>query len=176
MSSGRPSDVRSSAPERELELAALVRERGAALVDALDHHLPGARDHAEATASYAFVLAVELGHRRGAAELIREASRLHEIGRLYDGSARAGARLARGAGVPERACEWIADAAERFDGSGASGLAGAAIPVEARLIRAACVCDRTHADVAALRAEAGRQLDPQVVEALAVVLVRASRT
>ena len=54
MSSELPADVGSPAPE---ELAALTRERGAPLLEALERHSPGAREHAEATASYAFVVA-----------------------------------------------------------------------------------------------------------------------
>ncbi len=68
---------------------------------------------------------------------------------------------------------------ERFDGSGyPDGLAGAAIPLEARIVAAADFfagttargLDRAAA-LAELRLAAGPQLDPQVVAALAAVLL-----
>ena len=60
MSWDRPSAVPSSDPEA-MSVATLVKARGAALLDALELHLPGARDHADGTASYAFATAAELG-------------------------------------------------------------------------------------------------------------------
>lgn len=214
MSSAHPGDAPSPRPERpgaadgEPSLAATVRLRGAALLEALEEHLPGAREHGEATASYAFAAAVELGFDRHAAEALREVAKLHEVGRVYVPAAllrrpaaelsrrerervashhEAGARLARGAAIPEEACAWIALAAERFDGAGPAGLRADAIPIESRAIRAACACDtelaapgaggigaRRAAAVAALRDAAGGELDPGVVEALAAVLERAA--
>src|SRR5207247_8570873 len=52
-----------------------------------------------------------------------------------------GAELARGAGIPEEACDWIAAMGERFDGGGPAGLAGERIPLESRIARVACACD-----------------------------------
>jgi HD-GYP domain-containing protein (c-di-GMP phosphodiesterase class II) len=78
---------------------------------------------------------------------------------------------------------------ERFDGSGPGGLAGDRIPVESRILRAACACDtalatptpgrassdeRRRIAVEALRAAAGSELDPRVTEALAAMLERAA--
>jgi HD-GYP domain-containing protein (c-di-GMP phosphodiesterase class II) len=132
------------------------------LLDGLERHLPGSRDHADGTASYAFAVAVELGANRTGAELVREAARLHEVGMVYlpahlparpqrllspgeaalVGSHPAyGARLAAGAAVPDQACKWIGAAGERFDGAGALGMAADEIPLEARIIRVACACD-----------------------------------
>lgn len=146
----------------EVDLAELVRARGATLIDALESHWPGARDHADATASYAFAAAVELGFEREHAEAVREAGRLHEVGLIYvptavlttppqdrdsEGLALVnahpayGAELARGAGVPTEACAWIGASAERFDGRGPAGLAGERVPLPARIIRVACACD-----------------------------------
>ena len=104
----------------------------------------------------------------------------------FDAHYEAGYRLAHGAGVPEQVCGWLLRQRERFDGSGPEGLEGERIPVEARLIRAACICqtalaatdqgddrpalERAHA---ALAAAAGSELDPQVVAALGAVLRRA---
>jgi response regulator RpfG family c-di-GMP phosphodiesterase len=190
-----------------VDLAELVQARGAALLDALETHRRGARDHAEATASYAFAAAVELGFEREHAEAVRETARLHEVGLIYvpaavlttaphdrDPEGRAlveahpayGAELARGAGVPDQACEWIRASAERFDGGGATGLAGERVPLQARIIRVACACDTAltaphpgstpaehrAAAFASLRAGAGRELDPRVVEALTGMLDR----
>jgi HD-GYP domain-containing protein (c-di-GMP phosphodiesterase class II) len=142
--------------------AALVAERGATLLDALERHLPSSREHADATASYAFSIAAELGADRPGAEVVREAARLHEVGIVYlpealltrprhllDAEEAAlvashhanGARLAEGAAIPERPCRWIGTAGERFDGGGPLGMVGDEIPLEARIIRVACACD-----------------------------------
>ena len=136
MSSEAPADVPSPAPDL---VAALTRERGAPLLEALERHLPGAGEHAEATGSYAFVAAAELGQSRGRCELQRETARLHEIGLVYvpramldrpaaelgaqdaaviEAHFEAGFRLARGAGVPEQVCGWLLRTRERYDGFG----------------------------------------------------------
>ena len=219
MSLDRPSDAPSSGADpaphpggggdlSKRAGAARVRVRGFALLDALERHLAGSAEHADATGAYAFATAVALGGDREQAELLREAARLHEVGRVYvpaevltaapdalspDQRAQlethheAGASLARGAGIPDDVCGWILNARERFDGAGPAGLEGDAIPVEARIIRAACACDRLltwHAaegtgDPAAaaaetLRGASGRELDPRVVDALTGVLERAA--
>lgn len=142
--------------------AALVAERGATLLDALERHLPGSREHADGTASYAFSIAAELGADRPGAEVVREAARLHEVGIVYLPAALLtrprhllspeeaalvashpanGARLAEGAAIPDRPCRWIGTAGERFDGGGPLGMVGDEIPLEARIIRVACACD-----------------------------------
>ncbi|MGH2954864.1 MAG: HD domain-containing protein [Solirubrobacterales bacterium] len=181
MSSDRPSDARSPTAESELELAALARERGEELIEALESQLEGAREHAEATGAYAFAAAVELGHGRGRAALVRETGRLHEIGRVYGRDLEAhhghGAQLARGAGIPEQVCGWIAAAGARYDGGGSRELAGERIPEASRVVRAACELARALAGggpdaESALRARAGTELDPAVVDALASVLSR----
>lgn len=211
MSSDLPSGVPSAPASVEDEgggpgLVALLRMRGAPLIDALEAHFPGSREVGEAAASYAFAAAVELGLDRPSAELIREAAKLHDVGRIYvraetlakpawsrtpeeGGQVEAhhelGAQLARGAGIPDRVCEWIRLGAERYDGGGPNGLAGEAIPVQSRISRAAYACygaltDRAGAGPApglgapdALRGAAGRELDPRVVDALESVLERA---
>jgi HD-GYP domain-containing protein (c-di-GMP phosphodiesterase class II) len=223
MSWDRPSDAPSPAPETgpaaargreaatsEFSLGSLVRMRGAPLIEALERHAPGSREHAEATASYAFATAVELGYDRSHSELVREAAKLHEVGKLYvpayvlgqdpaglssaeraqlDGQFEAAYRVAHGAGIAGGVCGWILRARERFDGRGAEELAAEAIPVESRIIRATCTCDRVlsapggesaglderHRNaVDELRAQAGRELDPRVVEAISAVLERAT--
>ncbi len=211
MSSDHPRDVPSppASPQGALDLASLLRLRGRPLVDALDQHLPGAREHAEATASYAFAGAVGLGFDRSQSEVAREAAMLHEVGLVYvpaEVAAKpaqlrdeaeeaawathyeAGYQLVRGAGMPELVCGWLLRTRERFDGGGPEGMAGDGIPIESRLIRAACVCQTTLARaraggeaegpirvaVEALAARAGAELDPRVVAALTTILQRAA--
>jgi HD-GYP domain-containing protein (c-di-GMP phosphodiesterase class II) len=194
MSSDRPSGGPSPTPD----LAALIRDRGAPLIEALEAHVPGAAEHAAATGTYAFAAAVELGFERVQCETAREAAKLHDVGHVYlppellskpaealsdaersrlHSHHEAGAQLARGAGIPELACAWILHARERFDGRGPDGLVAIQIPLESRLIRAACACDALLAEgrqaVDGLRARGGRELDPRVVEALIAVITRA---
>jgi len=207
MSSDRPADARSARPESgarkrpELDLANLLRLRGGPLIDALEQHLPGSREHAESTASYAFAGAVGLGFDRAQAEVAREVAMLHEAGLVYvpaeiaakpeaarspseqatwDEHYEAGYRLVRGAGVPDQVCAWLLRARERFDGSGPEGMAGKAIPIESRLIRAACACQTampaaggdqpTRAAIASLAGRAAGDLDPRVTTALISML------
>lgn len=153
-----PSEVR---PE-EL-VAPLTRERGEPLVTALEEAFPGARAHADATASWALAIAVERGLERERCLAVREAARLHDVGWVYvpdelaarpfeelsaeearrvEAHADAGGRLAEGAGVPAPACVWLRHSRERYDGEGVpEGLFGGAIPVESRIIRTACAFD-----------------------------------
>ena len=216
MSSDPPNGAPSPAPEGsggglgsrsrdadDLELAAATRARGAELIEVLERHVPGEREHAEATGTYAFAGAVATGHGRGRAELIREAAKLHALDKLYipaellraargtpagdererlDSQHGAGPALARGTGVDETVCTWILHSGERFDGSGPGRVAGAEIPIESRLIRAACRCARSvaahrasgaaQAAVRELRARSGGELDPSVAEPLAAMLER----
>jgi HD-GYP domain-containing protein (c-di-GMP phosphodiesterase class II) len=195
MSLARPNDAPSPAPEEgdgadsEFSRAALVRLRGASLLDALEAQVPSSREHAEATASYAFCAAVELGHERSRCELVRETAALHDVGKLYgaDGDHEAGRDLARGAGVPDEVCDWLLHARERFDGQGPQRLAGEEIPLESRIVRAACACDsllaspssgasadeRRRRSVEQLRRMAGAELDPRVCAALVLAIDRA---
>ncbi|MEK6273000.1 MAG: HD domain-containing phosphohydrolase [Actinomycetota bacterium] len=200
--------------DNELGLATLVKARGSELLDAVERHLPSSRDHADGTAVYAFAAAVEVELERHHAEAVREAARLHEVGNVYvpaavlakppgeltpedrallDSRFASGAELARGAGIPDRVCEWIGAIGERFDGSGPAGVAGERIPIESRIVRVACACDtalaapapgpggaspdeRRRIAVHALRAAAGSELDPGVTAAMAAMLERAAAT
>lgn len=212
MSSDLPNDDPSPAADGdagspELALVSLLRARGTPLIDALEDHLPGSRKRSEDASELAFAAAEEMGLTRASAELVREAARLHEIGRVYvpadalakpasdrtpeerfevEAQHERGAQLARGAGIPDRVCTWIRLGAERFDGGGPGGLAGDAIPIQARISRAGYACyaaveeapeDRAAAEpgasrLDALRAAAGHELDPAVVDALEAVLTR----
>jgi HD-GYP domain-containing protein (c-di-GMP phosphodiesterase class II) len=159
------SDLRSGSPSpaAEADLATTER-RGDVLLRALDEHVEGAREHANATASYAFATAVQLGLEPDACLGVREAARLHEVGKLYARAEllagpewtlsepqraelvkhyAAGAGLALGAGVPESICEWIVHAGERFDDAvERDGSAEVDIPLPSRIIAAACEYDR----------------------------------
>jgi GNAT superfamily N-acetyltransferase len=115
--------------------------------------MPTATERAEIAAALAGSIASEA--ESPDADLIAEAARLAEVGKLYvpaaslhaapadlDDDARAalashfehGHALARGAGVPDRACAWILNARERWDGGGPTGLAGSDIPFGSRVI------------------------------------------
>ena len=191
------------------DLAELVRLRGAPLLDALDAHSPGSREHAEATGAHAFAAAVGVGLDRAAAELYRQTAKLHDVGMVYvpvsvmrtpyeswgaaehevfDAHYEAGARLALGAGIPDEVCGWMLQIRERFDGLGPEGLSGDSIPIAARLTRAACACDTLLASaqggealndrradaITRMRGAAGRELDPQIVDALVAAVTRPS--
>jgi response regulator RpfG family c-di-GMP phosphodiesterase len=212
MSSQAQSDGPSADPEPArgaaqpaTSLADLVSERGQSLLKALDDHLPGSLRHADGTASLSYATAVNLGLRRDRAETIREAARLHDIGKLYvpakllvrdpanlspeeaelvENHYDAAAGLARGAGLPSTVAAWLTTIRERFDGRGPERLADEDIPLESRIIRAACGCDLLQgyagqatdsaelqrSVVASLWASAGAELDPRVVEALVAEL------
>jgi HD-GYP domain-containing protein (c-di-GMP phosphodiesterase class II) len=136
-----------------------IRQRGEPLLEALDEHAPGSREHADATSAYAFAVAVEIGLGREDCELIREAARVHEIGKLYLPSellARqpielsaaeheqlasyqgASHTLALGAGISDEVCTWVLLTRERFDGAGPGRLAEEGIPIASRIIRVGC--------------------------------------
>lgn len=165
MSSDPRSDAPSPGPEAPATVepeSELVRRRGADLLEALETRLPGARRHADSSASWALAIAVELGLDRERALSVREAARLHAIGMLYlpaellgrpewelsaeelgryDEQAEAAGRLAAGAEIPAAPAAWLAHWRERFDGRGKLGLVGGAIPLESRIIRVACAFD-----------------------------------
>ena len=213
MSSQPPNDGHSNADSRdraasEMSLGSLLRMRGAPLLDALEAHYPGSREVAEGASSYAFAVAAELGLARSGAELVREAAKLHDLGRVYvpvnvlakpawsrtseegalvEAHHEWGAQLARGAGIPERVCEWIRLGGERYDGGGPNRLEGDAIPLQARISRAAYACYAALTETAgegedlasggsaleALRGSSGKELDPMVLDALEAILHRA---
>jgi putative nucleotidyltransferase with HDIG domain len=206
MTSDLPSDAPSPGAEGEpgspeLALVSLLRARGEPLLDALESHLPGSRERCGDAAELAHAAAEEMGLTRSSAELVREATRLHDIGRVYvpaetlakpedertpeeseqiEGHHEMGAQLARGAGIPDRVCTWIRLGAERFDGTGPAGLAGDEIPIQARFSRAGYAAHdalragspEAGAHAEALRAASGSELDPAVVAALEAVLNR----
>jgi HD-GYP domain-containing protein (c-di-GMP phosphodiesterase class II) len=208
MSSDPPNASPSPTPDEpgnDRELVERVRLLGAPLLEALESHSPGSGEHAEATGSYAYAAAVGIGLDRDTADLCRESAKLHDVGMIYvpaavtgkpfdswsaeerdvfDAHYDAGAKLARGAGIPDEICDWLLRIRERYDGHGAERLAGTAIPIAARVARAACACDtllaaggraeptpeRRREAIERLRTGSGRELDPAVVDALVRVL------
>jgi HD-GYP domain-containing protein (c-di-GMP phosphodiesterase class II) len=180
--------------------AELVRERGADLLEALESRVPGSVAHADQAGRWALAIAAELRLPRATALALRETARLHAIGLLYldaelarggdreaspeqrqvfDAQAEAAARLASGAGLPPAPCVWLEHWRERFEGGGPKGLYGGAIPLESRIIRAACAyAHELEADADEARALerlgalAGSELDPATIGAIAFVLDR----
>jgi len=200
MSSDPPIEDRSQQAEPAVTdpaLAELIRERGEPLLEGLEAHLPGSTERAEATGAYALAAAVGLGFARTEAELCRQTARLADLGKIYvpadvlardpstltppeqaavAGRFEAGAQLAEGAGLPAVICDWLLRISEHYDGSGPAALSGAAIPVFSRIIRAAKQCDELivqGSEPSDLRALAGTELDPAMVDALASMLERA---
>jgi len=204
------SDPRSDAPSPEPEPAApptdaeLVSERGADLVEALEARIPGSRAHADLTARWALAIAAELRLPRATALALRETARVHAVGLLYldaelaqrgdrersdaereafDAQAEAAARLAGGAGLPAGPCVWLEHWRERFAGDGPRGLYGGAIPLESRIIHAACGYAHELAGgsdparaLERLGDRAGTELDPATIGAIAFVLDRTPGT
>lgn len=138
--------------------AALARARGAPLLEALCGRLPHARERAGIAATLAAAIAAETGAPAGEeAELLAEAARLQEVGKLYvpAGLLAAGASppeavggpelerhyahghaLMRGAGLPARACTWVLHAREQWNGGGPTGLTAEEIPYGSRVLAA----------------------------------------
>jgi HD-GYP domain-containing protein (c-di-GMP phosphodiesterase class II) len=182
--------------------AELVAERGGDLVDALEQRIPGSRAHADLTARWALAIAAELRLPRATALTLRETARVHAIGLLYldaelaqrgdrernleerddfDAQAEAAARLAAGAGIPSAPCVWLEHWRERFEGGGPKRLYGGAIPLESRIIRAACgfahelaAGSEPSRALERLGDRAGTELDPATIGAIAFVLDRAT--
>jgi len=164
MSSPRHSDAPSPGAEGGgapglTDFASATRLRGEPLLAALEEHAPGSREHADPTAAYALAIAVEIGLGRRDCEQIREAARIHEVGKLYmpaellakqpielSAAEReqlasfqgATHNLALGAGIAEEVCTWLLLTRERFDGEGPGRLAGEGIPIASRIIRVGC--------------------------------------
>ena len=161
------SDPRSDAPSPAAEPTEshavsdeeLIRERGADLLAALEARLPGSTRPRRADRALG---ARDLGRARplpgdlagparnraaarDRAALCRRGPRGPERGGTRrrraahsDSQAEHAARLAAGAGLPAAPCVWLEHWRERFEGGGPNRLYGGAIPLESRIIRAAC--------------------------------------
>lgn len=174
------------------DAASRVRQLGEPLLAGLGEHSPAARERADSIASYAFAAAAATGSSRADAELVREIARLSEVGAIYEPATPAGPesarpdaaegkriaaryeasfKLCRGAGIELELCEAIRRSAERADGG------PAAVPRESRIIALArttrALLTGNEADpVAAVRAiAADGELDAELAEALAPLLV-----
>jgi len=182
MSSDPPIENPSSPADPPLgdpHLPELIRGLGEPLLEGLEESIPDARKRADAAGAYALATAVGLGFGRSESELCRETARLADVGRIYEPAGahhEAGAQLARGAGLPEVVCEWILGVGEHYDGTGPEGRSGSEIPVFSRIVRAAKRCDEfvtQGSGPSELRALAGTELDPAMVDALASMLEQA---
>ena len=177
-----------------------------ALATAVDAREPRTRYHSQNVATLARLVGEELGLDDARAERLEIAASLHDIGKVgipdavlrktgaLDAEesrrvrqhAALGERIASFAGVDE-ILPWIRHHHERWDGAGyPDGIAGAAIPLEARII---AVCDAFEAMTAGRPGSVslsfssalqeidlcmGTQFDPEVAEAF-IRVVSASR-
>lgn len=174
------------------------------LAEAVDARDPGASAHSEAVGRIAQAIARELGLGSERADRLRLAGRLHDIGKMgvpdailnKDGPlseedwvemrshVELGKRLLAGAGLDDIA-SWVASHHERPDGGGyPSGLAGKAIPLEARILAVADAWEALRSDrpwrpelsqaqaVSELQRGGGVLWDAEVVDALFRALER----
>jgi diguanylate cyclase (GGDEF)-like protein len=175
-----------------------------ALVSAIDASHLHTRDHSENVAAYAVAIGQEMGLDADRIMRLRRAGLLHDVGKvavptsvlekpaaldaaefeqikLHSG---VGATMLLHAGLVEEAA-WVRSHHERLDGGGyPDGLAGDAIPLEARILFVAdafeaMTSDRPYregtdipAALAELRRCAGTQFDPTTVAALATLVER----
>lgn len=156
--------------------------------------------HAVRVAEYAAAIAAEMGLGSEQAETVRVAALLHDIGRLGEvqtllgpeaapsavererAAPALGARLVSALSLPWPVAPAVRHQCERFDGAGRpDGLAGAGIPLAARIVAVADAYDayltaapargagspaRALEAVEAVEAGSGKAFDPAVVEAL----------
>ena len=165
-----------------------------ALVRAVDARLPGAWPHAERVAALAADLALAMGWSIDAANGLREAGLLHDIGMIAvsEEAARTGGVLAFDTGdldphpvigaeiardaLSEEQCGWIRHHHERADGGGhPDGLTAERMPEGAAILAVAEAWDAltgagegipARDALEALRAEAGDRFSAEVIEAL----------
>ncbi len=187
-------DTRDVAGER---FVALVID----LAEAVDLRFSGSARHSETVGRYAAMMADELGFSEQRIERVRLAGMLHDIGKVSvpDRILKKPGKLSEeefqiirrhphfGAQLLEHPVladvrQWVAAHHERPDGQGYPlGLAGTAIPLEARILAVAdayeaMTSDRSYRNSighdrarAELQRCAGTQFDPQVVAALLAV-------
>lgn len=144
----------SEGEQRLREFAANAVQALALCVDAKD---PYTRNHSERVATYAEGIAESLGLDAEHVQRVRSAGLLHDVGKIavpdaillspdrlseeefevMKGHSAAGERVVAGAGLTEIS-RWIRGHHERVDGRGyPDGLAGEAIPLEARILAVA---------------------------------------
>jgi diguanylate cyclase (GGDEF)-like protein len=187
------ADVHVGDTERDGLLAHLY-----ALVAGIDAQHLHTRDHSENVAAYAVALGQALGLEKERIVKLRRAALLHDVGkvsisrdvlekpsRLTDDEfeqmklhAGVGSAMLAHAGLAEEA-EWVRHHHERFDGRGyPDGVAGEAIPLEARIIFVADSFEAMTSDrpyragmpvedaLAELRRCSGTQFQPEIVATL----------
>jgi len=183
---------------RDLLMAALT-----SLAHAIEAKSPWTRGHSERVTQYTVQIGEALGLPEDELAQLRIAALLHDIGKIgtADGLLDKPDRLtpeeyetiklhpATGAGMlsPIKQLHpiipWVRGHHERYDGNGyPDGLAGEAIPLQARILAVADTFDAMTAErpyratpgreraIHELRQNAGSQLDPQVVAAFLLVL------
>jgi diguanylate cyclase (GGDEF)-like protein/putative nucleotidyltransferase with HDIG domain len=178
------------------------------LAEAVDLRFSGSARHSETVGRYAAMMARELGLAEERVERVRIAGMLHDVGKVGvpDSILRKPAKLSEeefetikrhpdlGAQILEHPSladvrEWVGAHHERPDGKGYPiGLAGAALPLEARILAVADAYEAMTSDRSyrpsigptAARAElercSGAQFDEQVVRAFIAVLDRESKS
>ncbi|HEV2752574.1 MAG TPA: diguanylate cyclase [Solirubrobacteraceae bacterium] len=196
---GRDASTTDLEAERYL---AVVRD----LAEALDLRFSGSARHSETVGRYAEMMGDQLGLPERRVQRIRLAGMLHDIGKVAVAAAilhkqgaltddewaairrhpQLGAQILEHPGLTD-VRRWVGAHHERPDGQGYPlGLAGAAVPLEARILAVADAYEAMTSDRAyrpslghvAARAElqrhAGGQFDPLVVRAFLEVLERES--
>lgn len=196
---GRDANATDLEAERYL---AVVRD----LAEALDLRFSGSAQHSETVGRYAEMMGEQLGLPERRVQRIRLAGMLHDIGKVAVADAilhkqgaltddewatirrhpQLGAQILEHPGLTD-VRGWVGAHHERHDGQGYPfGLAGAAVPLEARILAVADAYEAMTSDRAyraslghvAARAElqrhAGGQFDPVVVRAFLEVLERES--
>ena len=174
-------------------LMAMLAEAGPQVVvaaaHAVDHRNPVGQGHSSRVAAIAEALGRSTGLTGEEREDLRNAAFLHDIGHLamgpsgsdfeIPGHAEAGETVVAGARFPASVAAAVRHHHERWDGQGKpDGMAGEAIPRAARILAVAEAyeamtagrgCERLapNAAVEKLKAAAGSELDPAVVDAIA---------
>jgi putative two-component system response regulator len=153
--------------EQEVDTELQLLERWAASIDRAQ---PSEGGHAKRVSWLSGRLAEALELPSHEVELIRRAALLHDLG--------LGSRVLEGSALPvlEKAREMLLGLSESWDGTGTSGLRGAAIPLVARIVTVADHFDRlTHGDsspsghdgpLMEIERLSGQRFDPTIVQAL----------
>ena len=191
--------------QQAAEISLLNDEILLVLAKALDLRDPYVSEHSHHVALYAELIARELGLATEHVELVRRAGLLHDIGKLGIPEAvlykparltdeeyevikkhpTVGAELVQGCHSLQSIVPFIRHHHEHYDGKGyPAGLAGTAIPLEARIVGLADAIEAMASDrpyhkampLPAIQAEikrcAGTQFDPAIVDLFSKILDR----
>ncbi|MCP2013081.1 hypothetical protein L1280_000209 [Deinococcus sp. HSC-46F16] len=156
--------------ESRREWRQTARQIASAVVEAVESLEFDALGHGQTVAE----TAVRLGEAAGLSPREREelwyAALLHDFGKIHGepGHAQVGANFLHSVPHLAEAQRAIRHHHERWDGSGEpDGLSGEDIPLYARLLAVANASAHADGNLAAVQAQAGTALDPQLVELLA---------